>query len=174
MQPAKKAKIDQRRRRLALAPDEKAEKDRSGGGAGDEGELMGLSGGDQAFVDSCELVVPTEGGGQGRDIEAFAQALTTALDMSHTNLIAAIVVVGSKAGESGGLFTREAADLGHAHQNGDGGSQTDAVDAGDQIEPLAVFRQAGRVPYREFSHLLFGPAAAYLQVARFVERQEVR
>jgi hypothetical protein len=56
--------------------------------------------------------------------------------MSHANLIAAIVVIGSKAGESGGLFTRDAADLGHAHQNGDGGSQTDAVDTDDQIEPL--------------------------------------
>ena len=56
--------------------------------------------------------------------------------MTHSDLIAAVVVIGSKPGECGGLLAGDAADLGHAHQDGDGGSQADAVDAGDQVEPF--------------------------------------
>src|SRR5437773_1001583 len=55
--------------------------------------------------------------------------------MSQTTSFAAVIVIGSKAGDRGGLFAADAADLGHTHQNGDRGSQTDAVHAGDQVEP---------------------------------------
>lgn len=34
------------------------------------------------------------------------------------------------------MFTADAADLGHAHQDGNRRSQPDTVDAGDQVEPL--------------------------------------
>jgi hypothetical protein len=34
------------------------------------------------------------------------------------------------------LFACHAADLRHADQNGDCGSQTDAINAGDQVKPL--------------------------------------
>jgi hypothetical protein len=55
--------------------------------------------------------------------------------MSQTTSLAALVVIGSKASDGSGLFAGDAADLGHAHQNGDRGSQADTVDAGDQVEP---------------------------------------
>src|SRR5437773_12111727 len=55
--------------------------------------------------------------------------------MSQTTSFAAVIVIGSKAGDRGGVFAAYAADLGHTHQNGDRGSQTDAVHAGDQVEP---------------------------------------
>jgi hypothetical protein len=61
--------------------------------------------------------------------------LAPTFDMSQTTSLAALVVIGSKASDGGGLFAGDAADLGHAHQNGDRGSQADAIDAGDQIEP---------------------------------------
>ena len=66
----------------------------------------------------------------------MAQPLTSALDVSDADLLAAVIVIGRKAGERGGLLAGDPADLGHAHQDGDRGRQPDAVDAVDQIEPL--------------------------------------
>src|SRR5258708_272771 len=59
-----------------------------------------------------------------------------ALDLTATHWFAAVVVIGSNACERCGLLTGDPADLGHAHQDGDGGGQTDAIDTFDQIEPL--------------------------------------
>src|SRR5207248_2620904 len=63
-------------------------------------------------------------------------SLASPFDMSQTSSLAAVIVIGSKAGDGGGLFAADAADLGHAHQNGDRCARADAVHAGDQIEPV--------------------------------------
>src|ERR1700681_1608543 len=56
--------------------------------------------------------------------------------MSNADLLAAVVVIRRKAGERGSLLPRDLADLGHTHQDGNGGRQPDAVDAVDQRKPL--------------------------------------
>ena len=97
---------------------------------------MRLSGGDQTAVERHELRVPAEGCRQSRGVEACSQPRAAVLDMACSDAIGAVVVEGSKAGERGGMLAGDAADLWHAHQDGDCGSQSDAVDADDQVEPL--------------------------------------
>ena len=64
----------------------------------------------------------------------MAQPFPPALDMSNTDVLAAIVVIGCKAGQSDSLLPRDLADLWQTHQDGNGGRQPDAVDAVDQLE----------------------------------------
>src|SRR3954471_15655896 len=66
----------------------------------------------------------------------MAQPLSPARDMSITAPLAAIVVIGRKAGESDSLLPRDLADLGQTHQDGNGGRQPDAVDAVDQFKSV--------------------------------------
>src|SRR3981189_1660751 len=56
--------------------------------------------------------------------------------MTDTDVPAAVVIVGGKASQCGGLLAGDAADLRQAHHNGDGGRQPNAIDALDQSEPL--------------------------------------
>jgi hypothetical protein len=97
---------------------------------------VSFSGRDQPFVDGLQLGVPIEGGRQRRCVKALPQSLTSPFDVSRTTAQAAIIVLGSKAGDGRGLFACDVTDLGHAHQNGDRGSQADAVHADNQVEPV--------------------------------------
>src|ERR1700704_6969595 len=97
---------------------------------------MRLSGCQQTPVHGAELRVPAERCGEGRGVEAFSQALATPIDASYSDLVATVVVIGSKAGERGGLLAGERADLRHAHHDGDRSSLADALDAGNQVKPL--------------------------------------
>src|SRR5262249_42566362 len=65
-----------------------------------------------------------------RQRRGFA-SLTPTFDVSRAAPQTAVIVIGSKAGDSGSLFTGDAADLRHAHQDGDRGSQPDTIHAGD-------------------------------------------
>src|SRR2546430_6008934 len=56
--------------------------------------------------------------------------------MTGSDLVAAVIVERSKAGERSDMFTADTADLGQTHQYGNRGSQSDAIDAGHQLEPL--------------------------------------
>jgi len=56
--------------------------------------------------------------------------------MSNTDLRAAVVVIRRKAGKSDSLLPRDPTDLGQTHQDGNGGRQSDAVDAVDQPKSL--------------------------------------
>ena len=107
---------------------------------------MGFSSCDPALVDRLQLCIPIEDSRQGCCVEALPQALASAFDVPWTASQTAVVVIGSKPGEGGGLFATDATDLGHAHQDGNSCAQTDTVDAGDQVEPIgeiAVSRMAG-------------------------------
>ena len=66
----------------------------------------------------------------------MAKPFTAAVDASDAELLAAIVVIGCKAGKRRGLLARDLPDLGQAHEDGNGSWQPDAIDALDQIEPL--------------------------------------
>src|SRR5713226_10777324 len=63
--------------------------------------------------------------------------LNAAVNAAQANMAAAVGVIGSNSHEGGGLLAGDASDLGHTHQDGDGGPQTDAVDADDQLEPVS-------------------------------------
>ena len=73
--------------------------------------------------------------------------------MPNTDLVAAVVVIRRKAGESDSLLPRDPADLGQTHQDGNGGRQPDAVDAVDQLKPLG---QVGMLADRGDQSLEFG------------------
>src|SRR5580704_7484904 len=103
---------------------------------GNERDLVSLSGRGEASVERGELGVPMEGRGERGIVYVVAQPLTTSLDVPRGRLVATILVVGRKAGQRRDLLAADPADLGHAHQNGDGGAQRDAVNAGNQIEAL--------------------------------------
>src|SRR6516165_1517524 len=90
----------------------------------------------QPFVERNELRIPVERRREGGSIKRSPQTLATACDVSDAHEIAAVVIIGGEPGECGGLLAGDAADLGHAHQDGDCGAQYDAIDAVDEIEPL--------------------------------------
>ena len=107
---------------------------------------MRLAGGDQALVHGHELRVPAEGGRQRGGVEAGAQPLAAAVNVALAVMLAAVIVIGHKARESGGVLAAQAANLGHAHQDGDCRALANAIDAGDQIEPrgeVAVLSNGG-------------------------------
>src|SRR4029450_2021452 len=56
--------------------------------------------------------------------------------MARTDLATAVIVVRCKSGKRGNFFARNAADLRHAHQDGDRCRQPDAVHALDQVQPF--------------------------------------
>lgn len=95
---------------------------------------MGFAGCGEALIDGDELRVPMECGRQSRGIEACSQSLATTIDMAHADMIAAVVVIWGKAGKGGGLLAGDAADLGHANEDGESGPQSDAGNAVDQVE----------------------------------------
>jgi hypothetical protein len=95
-----------------------------------------LSGYEETPVEGFQLGVPVKDSRQCGSVEALPQSLTPTFDVSRASSQTAVVVIGSKAGDSGSLFTGDAADLRHAHQDGDGRSQANAVHASDQIEPI--------------------------------------
>ena len=97
---------------------------------------MRLSGCEEALVEGFQLRIPVKDGRQCSGIEALPQSLTPALDVSRATPRAAVIVIGSEAGDGGSLFTGETADLRHTHQDGDRGSQPDTVHTDDQIEPI--------------------------------------
>jgi len=74
--------------------------------------------------------------------------------MTDPDVIAAVVVIGSKTGQRCGLFATDAANLGHAQENGDCGFRPDAVYTGNQIEPR---RQIAVLADRRNQCLEFGP-----------------
>src|SRR5882757_9949524 len=105
-------------------------------GTGDERAFVLLSGREQSPVESNELWIPAHRGRQGSAIERPAQSFATTSDMTDTDVPAAVVVVGGKASQCGGLLAGDTADLRQAHHNGDGGRQPNAIDALDQSEPF--------------------------------------
>lgn len=90
----------------------------------------------EAPVKRDQLWIPVKGCRQCSGVKRATQPLPTAPDVTDTDQIAALVIVGSKAGKRRGLLTRDAADLWHAHQDADCGLHSDAIDAVDQIKPL--------------------------------------
>src|SRR5437867_13055692 len=66
---------------------------------------------DQSFVQSFQLGIPIEDRRQCRRVKALPQSLASPFDMSQTSSLAAVIVIGSKAGDGGGLFAADAADL---------------------------------------------------------------
>ena len=105
-------------------------------GTGDERALVFLSGRDQPSVKGHELRIPAEGRRQGGGINRAAQPFAPAIDVTDTGVVSAVVVIGSHPGERCGLLTADPANLRQAHQDGDGGRQSDAIDTDDQIEPF--------------------------------------
>src|SRR5215470_19275388 len=73
--------------------------------------------------------------------------------MARTDLATAVIVVGCKSGKRGNFFTRDAADLRHAYQDGDRRPQTDAIHALDQVQP---FGQIGMLADRFRQRLELG------------------
>jgi len=69
-------------------------------------------------------------------VKTAAQSFATAGDMTYSQVRSAVVVIRGEAGKCCSLLARETANLGHAHQNGDRGFETDAIDAFDQVEPF--------------------------------------
>ena len=122
-------------------------------GAGNKGLLVFLSGRDQPLVKLDKLRIPAKRRRQGSSVQGAAQPLSSAVDMPNTNMVAAIVVIGRKAGESDGLLARDPADLGQTHQDGNGGRQPDAVDAVDQLKSAG---QVGMLADRGDQSLEFG------------------
>ena len=76
-------------------------------GTRDEGELVGFALVGEASVESFELRVPVEGGGESGSEEAVAEALSSTGDVPLSVVVAGVVVVGSEAGESGGFLAGE-------------------------------------------------------------------
>ena len=73
-------------------------------------------------------------------------SLAAAINAALAVILVAVIVIGRKASESGGLLAAQAADLGHADHNGDGSPLANAIDAGDQIEScgeVAVLANGG-------------------------------
>src|SRR5262245_8069772 len=126
-------------------------------GAGDERRLVRLSFGNQALIQRDELSVPTERGRQGRAIQSAPYALTAAFDMARTDLATAVIVVGGKSSKRGNLFARDAADLRHAHQDGDRRRQPDAVHALDQVQPLGQIGMLADCFYQRLELSLLEP-----------------
>ncbi len=106
-------------------------------GTGDEGKLVWLSGVGETLIDRDEFRVPFERCRQGGGVEAFPQPLTAAFNMAQADVAATVRVIGSNSDEGSGLLAGDAPDLGHTHQDGDGGPQTDAVNADDQLKPVS-------------------------------------
>src|SRR5215207_8426211 len=121
-------------RRSAL--DDGVGEDKEFSGAGYECNFMWFSGCGQTAIERHEVGVPAEGCWQSRGIQACSQPCAAVPDVACSDAIGAVVVEGSKSGERGSVLAGDAADLGHAHQNSDCGSQSDTVDADDQVEPF--------------------------------------
>src|SRR5262249_36957130 len=98
--------------------------------------LVLLSCFDQAPVKRHQLRVPVKSCRQRSSVKRMAQSLTAALDVTHPDVIAAIVIIGSKASKRGDLLPRDASELRQAYQYADCGLQSDAIDAVEQIKPL--------------------------------------
>ena len=73
-------------------------------GAGDKRNLVALSGCAEALVEGLQLWVPKEGCRQGSCIQGFTQALPAALDVTLPMPFGAVIIIGSKTDEGGGLF----------------------------------------------------------------------
>src|ERR1700719_5384569 len=86
-----------------VSGDDSVDEDNELARAGDEGELVWLSSGPEAAVDGDEFGVPVEGRRQGSRVEAFAQPLSAAFDMTRSHVPAAVRVVGSHPDEGGRL-----------------------------------------------------------------------
>jgi hypothetical protein len=95
-----------------------------------------LSGCKETLVEGLQLRVPVKDSRQGSRVETLPQSLTAALDVSRAVPQTAVIIIGSETHDGGSLFAGDAADLGHAHEDGDRGSQPDTVHTGDQIEPI--------------------------------------
>ena len=91
-------------RSRSAAGDDGIHEDKELAGAGDEGELMSFSSCDQALVDRLQSCIPIQDSREGRRVEALPQALASAFDVPWTASQTAVVVIGSKPGEGGGLF----------------------------------------------------------------------
>jgi hypothetical protein len=90
-----------------------------------------LSGCEETPVEGFQLGVPVKDSRQCGSVETLPQSLTPTFDVSRAAPQTAVIVIGSKAGDGGSLFTGDAADLRHAHQDGDRGSQPDTIHADD-------------------------------------------
>src|ERR1700740_1258553 len=69
-------------------------------------------------------------------VEAFAQPFASTLNATNSEVITAVIIKRCKASKRGGLLTGDPTDLGHAHHNGNRATQSEAVDARDQVQPL--------------------------------------
>ena len=76
---------------------------------------------------SDELLIPAERRSQRSGVQGMTQPFTPALDVPGAIVLATVVIIGRKPRERSSLLPGNLADLGHAHQNGDGSREPNAV-----------------------------------------------
>ena len=96
---------------------------------------MGFSACGEASVELDQGLVPAEGGRQRCGEEGAAQASPAAGDMPLTFVLSAVVVEGSEPCERCRLLAADAAEFGHADDDGERGALADAGNAEHEIEP---------------------------------------
>src|SRR5205823_12276644 len=101
--------------------------------AGDECCIVGFSTLREASVKGDKCLVPSEGSRERCGVERAPQALPASCNVPLALVIAAVIVEGRKAGEGCGLLPTEAPELGHADDERQCGTLTDAGHAEHQI-----------------------------------------
>jgi len=103
-------------------------------GAGDGGDGVVLAGITQPPVSRLEQWVPVLCCGKSGQEDGAAETASTAGDVPLSCLLATISVEGCDADQGGGLGAGEAAEFGHADDEGHGGDFADAWDADQDVE----------------------------------------
>jgi hypothetical protein len=120
-------------------------------GAGDEGSVVSFAFCRKASVKADQGFVPSEGGWKRRGEERAPQTPPAASDAPPAFGFSTVVVEGSKTGEGCGLFTADAAELGHADDERKRGAIANARDAQYQIkaasEIVVSAQESGDVTY---------------------------
>src|SRR6266403_718939 len=96
---------------------------------------MRLSSLGEAFVEGDQLSVPAERGRQSGRVNAFAQSVSAAGDMTFALAIAAVMNERRQAGERGGLLARQATEFRHPDDEGERGTRSDPMDGTEEVEP---------------------------------------
>ena len=132
-------------------------------GAGNGGDGVVLTGITQPPVSRLEQWVPLLCRGKGGQEDGAAETASTAGDVTLSCLLATISVEGCDADQGGGLGAGEAAEFGHADDEGRGGDLADAWNAEQDVETAGEVG-CGAEETDEASKL---PGAAFGQALNF-------
>jgi hypothetical protein len=122
-----------------------------------------FAGGEETSIEGDEDGVPALRGRECGEEDGSPQAFAATLDPPFTGVLAAVEVEGSDADEGGGLAPAHPAELGHAHDEGDGGDHADAGDALQERQAageIVVFCE----PKEQAPELLVAPLAQPLDL----------